>query len=165
MKNHNYRFHLFIGWIYILLATVLFSCSSIYWTVPVEYIGQWETSKEKITVRTKLKHDPYRFISDSAIVKIKINDDKTVSGTIGLASFENAKLRKNGSLPWETGVEYIIECGSIGKIFNNDPLDQKEVEIWFGPLNSDGNSDSELRYTEGAAQFPMARLIFVKVKN
>jgi len=165
MKNLNCNLCSSNVWIYILLATLLFSCNSTKWIVPSEYIGQWETSKEKITVRTKLKNEPFRFISDSAIVKIKINDDKTVSGYIGLAEFSNARLKKNASLPWETGVEYIIECGSIGKIFNNDPLDQKEVEIWFAPLNSGGNSNSELRYTQGAAYFPMARLLFMKVKN
>lgn len=152
-------------WIYLLLATLLLSCSCGKWIVPSEYIGQWETGKRKITVRTKLKNEPFRFTSDSAIVRIKINEDKTVSGYIGLAEFTNARLKKNASLPWETGVEYIIECGSIGKIYKNDPLDQKEVEIWFAPLNADGNSYSDLRLTQGFANFPMANLLFKKVKK
>jgi len=152
-------------WIYLLFAPVLFSCSSRTWIVPPEYIGQWETSKEKITVRTKFKNEPSRFFPDSAYVKIYIKEDKTVNGNIGLAEFINARLKKNPTLPWETGVEYIIECGSIGKIFDNDPLEQKEVEIWFAPINSDGNSNSELRYTQGSALFPMARLRFMKVKK
>ncbi len=148
-----------------LMVIFLSSCNSTKWIIPPEYAGQWETSKERITVRTKFKKEPFKFTSDSAIVVIKINENKTVSGFIGLAKFENGKLKKNASLPWETGVEYIIECGSIGKIFSNDPMESKEVEIWFGPLNSEGISKSELRYTQGAALFPMGRLLFMKVKD
>lgn len=120
-----------------------------------------------ITVRTKEKSEPFRFTSEFAIVKIKINADKTVSGQIGLAEFKNARLEKNYGLPWAKVVSpvYIIKCGSIGKIFSNVPLGQKKVEIWFAPINSDGNSDSGLRYTQGGAQFPMAHLLFMKVKN
>lgn len=165
MKKLKCNLCLSNAWIYLLLSVSLFSCSSNNWIVPPEYIGQWETNNIKITVRTKVKKEPFRFISDSAFVKIKIDEDKTVSGNIGLAEFTKVRLKKNASLPWETGVEYIIECGLIGKIFNKDPLDQKEVEIWFGPLNTKGISRSELRYTQGLAHFPMANLPFMKVKN
>lgn len=164
MKNLNCNVCSSNVWIYILLATFLFSCSSSKWIVPSEYIGQWETNKERITVRTKFKNEPFRFFPDSAYVKIQINDDKTVNGNIGLAEFTNARLKKNATLPWETGIEYIIECGSIGKIFENDPLDSKEVEIWLSPLK--GNIiNGELRYTQGGAQFPMAGLLFMKMEK
>jgi hypothetical protein len=165
MKNLNCNLCSSNYWIYIILATILFSCSSSRWTVPPEYVGQWETNKERITVRTKFKNEPFRFFPDSAYVKIQINDDKTVSGFIGLAEFRNAKLKKNANwLPWDTGIEFIIECGSIGKIFENDPLNSKEVELWLSPLK--GNIiDGELRYTQGGAQFPMAGVLFMKVKE
>lgn len=96
---------------------------------------------------------------------MQINTDKTVSGLICTAAFKNGKLGKNTSLPWETGIKYFIECGSIGKIFNNDPLDAKEVEIWLGPVNENGKIKAELRYTEGSAFFPMGGMLFEKVKN
>jgi len=150
-----------------LFATFLWLCNCSKWIVSSEYIGQWETNNEEITVRTKVKSKPFCFTSDYASVKIIINADKTVSGHIGLAEFTNARLEKNQGLPWSKVVspKYIIKCGSIGKIFSNDPLDQKEVEIWFAPINSDGVSISELRYTQGGAQFPMAHLLFMKVEN
>jgi hypothetical protein len=165
MKNKNGRMSLSSVWIYILLTSFLFSCCRSNWNVPSDYVGKWETRKEKITVRTKSKNEPFRFTADSASVTIIIHGDKTVSGTIGLAEFTHARLKKNTTLPWETGVEYIIECGSIGNIFHDDPLDHKEVEIWFAPIQSDGISNSELRYTDGMAHFPMARLLFVKVRK
>jgi hypothetical protein len=94
-----------------------------------------------------------------------INDDKTVCGYIGSAAFEQGILLKNPDLPWETGVEYIVQCGRIGKIFDNDPLDAKEVEIWLGPINGNGRIRAEIRYTEGGAAFPMAGILFVKTKD
>ncbi len=165
MKDKNERLGLSNGWIYLLLTSCLFSCCRSNWNVPSDYIGKWETKQEKITVRTKFKNEPFRFTADSASVTINIQEDKTVSGNIGLAEFTHARLKKNTTLPWETGVEYIIECGSIGKIFHDDPLDHKEVEIWFAPIHSVGMSNSELRCTEGMAHFPMARLLFVKIRN
>ncbi|HOT89101.1 MAG TPA: hypothetical protein PL028_06145 [Bacteroidales bacterium] len=38
-------------------------------------------------------------------------------------------------------------------------------QLHVSGLVSDGNSDSGLRYTQGGAQFPMAHLLFMKVKN
>lgn len=148
----------------LLLSLFQFSCSS-KWNVPADYIGRWETQKERVTVRVKPEKGPFRFISDSVYVTIDVHGDKTVSGTIGAAGFERVPLRKNVSLPWETGVEYMIECGSVGKLFPDDPLDSKEVEIWFAPIDAKGNSDSELRYTQGGSVFPMARLLFVKAQE
>ena len=150
-----------------LFATLLGMSSCTNWIVPPEYIGQWETNNENITVRTKVKSEPYCFTSDYAIVKIEINADKTVSGQIGLAEFTNARLEKNYGLPWVKVVspKYIIKCGSIGKIFDDDHLDQKEVEIWFAPIDTNNISKSHLLYTQGGAQFPMAQLLFMKVNK
>ena len=85
-----------------------------------------------------------------------------MTGTIGTAAFENGVIKKNRGNPDVTGCAQIIECGSIGKIFNDDPLNAKKVELWLGPL--EGNMiDTELRYTEGWAQFPMAGMLLIKV--
>jgi hypothetical protein len=61
-----------------------------------------------------------------------------------------------------TGCAFTIECGLIGKIFENDPLESKEVELWLGPFERD--IDGELRYTQGGAHFPMAGFILTKGK-
>jgi hypothetical protein len=122
-------------------------------------MGEWYAAKQKITIRIK-PDGKYIFISDSASIQIGIASDKTVIGKIGTASFSNGKLRKNPTLPWETGVAYIVECGYIGKIFSNDPLENKEIEIWLSPIDSSGLIEAELRYTEGMAVFPMAGIMF-----
>lgn len=86
-------------------------------------------------------------------------------GFIGSAEFKKGKLEKNNGDPNNTGVANIIECGSIGKIFPNDPKVAKEVEIWLGPLDENGNIKSENRYTEGLSVFPMAGMIFYRVSE
>lgn len=150
-----------------LFTVIVLMCSCNKWIVPAEYIGQWETNKQEITVRTKEKSQPFVFTAGYADVNITINADKTVSGRIGSAHFSNARLVKNYGLPFQKVVSpvYIVKCGSIGKIFATDPLNQKEVEIWFAPINENGISFSELRYTQNGAQFPMADLMFMKVKK
>lgn len=148
----------------LLLFLFLFSCSSNDWNVPPDYVGHWQSYKNKITVRTEPKFMKFQFASDSAFITININSERTAEGFIGWAEFKNGKVRKNSGDPQKTGVAYIIECGSIGKIFKNDRKEAKEVEIWLGPINEDRSIKAELRYTEGMAVFPMSGMVFFKAE-
>jgi hypothetical protein len=157
MKNltHNYRL---IGWFLVLTAFFLSSCGD--WTLPPELVGEWQSEKLLITVRTKVEKE-WVFISDTATIAIKINSDHSVSGTIGAASFAYGVIFKNRGNPETTGCAQVIKCGSIGKIFPDDPFSNKDVQLWLAPM--DGNRiDTELRYTEGMAQFPMAGMLLMK---
>jgi hypothetical protein len=157
MKNHRYKYRL-IAWSLVLSAFFLSSCGD--WTLPPELVGEWKSEKILITVRTKVEKD-WIFTSDTATITIKINSDHSVSGTIGTATFENGIIKKNRGNPETTGIAETIKCGSIGKIFPDDPLNSKEVELYLGPL--EGNRiDTELRYTEGGAHFPMAGMLLMK---
>jgi len=146
----------------LLVSTTTLSCvSSSKWVVPTELIGKWNTQPHKITVRTEPKWMKFEFTSDSAVVSIQINDNKTVIGNIGSASFSNGTVSQNTGDPSVTGIAYIIKCGKIGKIFETDPLENKEVEIWLSPIEN--NMKAEIRYAESGDKFPMAGLIFEKV--
>lgn len=150
--------------IFIMTNFLVFSCyTNKTWTVPSELVGQWKTSKHKITVRTEPKWMKFNFTTDFATVTLKINSNKTVSGSIGLATFENGTLEKNSGNPDKTGVAYIVKCGKIGKIFENDPLESKEIEIWLSLIKTD--MKAEIRYRENGAKFPMADILFYKVAN
>ncbi|OFY64003.1 MAG: hypothetical protein A2V64_12390 [Bacteroidetes bacterium RBG_13_43_22] len=141
--------------------TTLFLQSCEKKSIPPELEGTWKTGKHEITVRTVSDKKGFQFVTDTAAVKLIIDCENVATGLIGSATFENARVKINGGNPDITGVAYKVECGSIGKIFERDPLDSKEVEIWLGPLK--GNTiDAELRYTEGWAYFPMAQLIFTR---
>jgi hypothetical protein len=125
--------------------------------------GNWKTDKGMITVRTKEKKTGFQFTSDSAVITLKINDDHTVSGSIGSAKFGNGKIVTNSLLPVKmSGLSFTVECGTIGKIFENDPLESKEVELWLSPGPVKGMIDGELRYTQGVHYFPMAGFVFTK---
>jgi hypothetical protein len=79
--------------IYILSLFFLLSCGK--WVVPPELAGQWETGKTKVTVRSESGIMKFHFISGSASIKIRINADKSVSGSVGTAVFETGKLKHN----------------------------------------------------------------------
>lgn len=160
MKNHKIN-QPFI-YIILMLALLFNSCGLHKWTVPSELLGQWKSDMTKITVRTEPHWMKFDFTSDVSFAKIAIDSNKIANGFIGSAEFKNAKLIKNGGNPDKTGVAYIIQCGQIGKIFSNDPLENKKVEIWLSPIK--GDMHAELRYTDGMAQFPMADFRFKKVK-
>lgn len=164
MKNQKFNPSLLNSLICIVIGMFFLSCSSPKWILPREYSGQWKTDKERITVRYKLdeKQRHSQFTSDSATISITINNDKTASGFIGSAAFEHGKTLKNYTL-WDTGVSYVIECGSIGKIFPDDPVEAKEVEIWLDSPKENGTISGSLRL--GGSVFPMAVLLFEKVEE
>ena len=147
-----------IGWSIVLTAFFLSSCGD--WTLPPELVGEWKTEKLLITVRTKVEKE-WIFTSDTASITIKINSDHSVTGKIGTATFENGIIKKNRGNPETKGCAQVIKCGSIGTIFPDDPISNKEVQLWLAPM--EGNRiDTELRYTQGMAQFPMAGMLLMK---
>jgi hypothetical protein len=132
--------------------------------VPSEYIGNWESDKNKITIRYKLNSQKHsQFISDSAIMKIEINDDKTVGGFIGRSAIDSGKIVRSWSFPGLRNVEYHIECTLSGKIFEKDPLEVKKVDIWLTLLNENGKIKADLRPI--GSNFPMALMLLEKVNK
>lgn len=161
MDRHNNQW---ITGIFVLITLFLFNaCSSPKWSVPENLVGQWKSQRTKITVRTKPQWMKFQFIADTVEISFTINSNKEVSGSIGQARFAEGQVHRNSGNPAVTGVAYIIECGSIGKIFDNDPLKNKEVELWLGP--SRNYIEAELRYTEGWAAFPMGSVLLRKITN
>lgn len=143
----------------LLFALSHFSCGQLVKTTNL--IGDWETESVNITVRTK-PEGVWTFTSDSCLISLKINEDFSVEGKIGQAEFMDGEIKTNWLLPVKmTGQAYTIKCGSIGKIFENDPLESKKVEIWVSPFEQD-TFDFSLRLTEGGAQFPMAHSTFIR---
>lgn len=166
MRYHTFRRILVFA--FILPVSMYLSCANLIgpnekWEIPAEIVGQWKSGKAQIVVRTEPRWMKFKFTGDSAIVSLEVKSDKTAEGRIGSAIFVNGKVRKNKGNPEKTGVAYIIECGSIGKIFPNDPLNSKEVELWLSPVK--GTMDAELRFTERGACFPMAGIRFSKIKE
>jgi len=153
-----------VKWLGLIFILFLVGSCNPNWKVPPELVGEWESRAVEITVRTENKPFEFEFIADSGIIKFMIFEDKTASGTIGTAVFEKAELKKNFGIPSITGVAYIIKCGAVSEIFDGDPLNSKEVEIWLGPLNENQSMEAELRYTQGGAHFPMSGFELKKVK-
>lgn len=145
----------------LILSIGFFSVKSCDKEVTEEFIGNWEAELSEITVRTKDSNGDWKFTRDSVAAGLEIFSDNTASGYIGFATFQDAKVKKNSGNSDVTGVAYTVECGDIGKIFPDDPLDLKEVEIWLSPLK-DEMMEGGVRYTEGLAHFPMGDLPFYR---
>jgi len=128
--------------------------------VAPDLVGHWKTEKTNVKVRTEPRLLKYQFVSDSAVVTLRVYNNNTVSGSIGLAEFVNGKIRKNISNPDSSGIGYVIECGYIGRIFESDPLPKKLVEIWLGPVKDSINA--ELLYAEDVLKFTMSEMKFTK---
>jgi len=160
MKNSSCKNQIIL-FNYFSLGLILFISSCSSWTVPAKYSGDWVSGKIVVTVRTSPKFMKFNFTSDTAIFTLKINNNKTVSGKIGNAAFINGKLHKN----YGSGIDYTIECGSIGKIYDKDPVEKKEVEIWLLTMKSNDSLEAELRLVENFSGFPMAGIMFKRLKK
>ncbi len=143
------------------MIPILFLLSSCFKKeFPDHIFGEWTTGVIDITVRIEPRLGQFEFITGKGIITFTINQDQTVDGQIGMAKFEDATFVKNWGKPGADRIDISIQCGYISEIFKGDPLSNKEVEIWMGPIED--RSDAELRYTEGMADFPMASFVLEK---
>ncbi len=150
--------------IIILAAFLLNSCDN--WSVPKELIGNWKSNKIIATVRAEPVNHKYTVASDSTFITIKINKDKTVTGYIGFAEITGGMISENKGFlsPSKTGIAHIIDCGSIGKIFTNDPLDGKQIQIWLGSVK-ENEIEAELRNIDSSSDISIAGMKLKKVKD
>jgi hypothetical protein len=161
MKTNSNIYHTLNVGILVLLIFLLHSCGQM--NIPSEMGGNWQSGKGLITVRSNDEKTGSQYVSDSAIIELRIKNDHTVDGSIGAAKFENGKIKANWLLPVKmSGIAFTIECGKIGKIFEKDPLVLKEVELWLSPGPVNDTIKGELRYTQGINFFPMAGFVFTK---
>ena len=146
----------------ILLLLPLASLRSHDHQIPNAYTGVWKTEPTKITVRKKTGWMKYAFVSNRVTLSLKIDSGDKAGGSIGTATFENAPIRQNKGNPSFTGIAYIVRCEGMGKLFENDPLCSKTVELWFKPAGENGKLTAEIRLKDGWEPFPMGECIFVK---
>jgi hypothetical protein len=147
-------------WFLIVVAFLLHLCEPR--AIPPELFGTWKTDKHGITVwygRLNWRTNRYPSASGSVFTTLTINSDKTVDGYIGSAVLENGKITIKGFPTYEI----VVEGDLIGKIFENDPLDKKEVEIWFGWKLKKGNPEADLH--KKGSNLCMAKLNFSKEED
>lgn len=127
---------------------------------PNELVGNWETKSTPITFRTKIRWMKYSFAKSNTILNLKINADNTVSGSIGNAKFKNVKMTKNKGNSAVNGISYIIACGALDQICDEDSPELKTIELWLIPMKEKGILKAEIRLIEGWDTFPMGEAIF-----
>lgn len=150
------------AWFAVLSAALFVSCATSRWTPPPELTGTWKAGNTKVVVRTDKGFMRFDFTPGFADAEMTINVDRSVSGRIGNTKFKEGTVKKNGGNPETTGIAYNVRCWWIGRIFEGDPEDSKQVELWLSPIK-DGKMKAELRLTQNGSQFPMGDFVFVKV--
>lgn len=152
----------FVPVIFVLFA--LLSCK--YGEMDPRIVGNWDASKTGITVREEPSFMKFKFTKGFASVHLEIDENYLVKGHIGNALLKEGTIELNKELlpPKYSGVLMKIKCNLQGKIFPDDPLEEKEVEFWIHYPMKDNSFISELRYTEKGAQFPMSEFSFQRVE-
>ena len=130
-------------------------------------MGSWQAIETGLTVRVEPSFMKFEFIGGQADCLLEIHEDLRVTGTIGGALLQDAKIVPNsGVLPNDiTGVSHKIHCRLKGKIFPEDPLPDKEVQLWVLTGEAKDAFRAELRFTEKGAQFPMTEFEFSRIER
>lgn len=146
----------FILHVLILAATSSFALAGD-WSVPSHLVGTW-SAQQKVTVRMVDQKGDYIFISDTVLISITIKADRTVEGTCGRATFLECRVAENRG--WfgryfNLATDYVITGKLIGKVFENDSLNDKTISIPFNAAetSTDGSLFQKLRWFD---LYPMA---------
>ena len=145
-----------------IMLYVLCSFSPATTTIPPAYTGEWYNDSTTLTVRVHAKGLKYCFVKGRVAIRVKITSDGTATGVTGDAKFTQATVVKNKGNEAITGIAYKVKCGMLGKMFHDDPLESKPVELWLKPVKKDGVLVAEIRQKDGWDAFPMGECITTK---
>lgn len=154
-------------WIFLVLSMMLQSCETQLKYLPDTLIGSWKSEKALVNVRDRdTLHSKFRFTSDSIYIQLDFKLPKTITGLIGLGSFKTETIFQNQGLPHRvSGISYIVSCGNVTKLFANDPLNAKFIELWLMPQTHPDTLHAELRCKQYWDAFPMGSFTFIKKSN
>lgn len=152
---------------FFIVCAALLSCQSQLKYVPDSLLGKWKSDTCKIQVRDR---DPnqskFRFTSNIIGIQLHFERPNKISGLIGTAPFETKTIYQNQGLPHSvSGISYIISCGQVSKLFENDPLESKFLELWLIPQTHPDTLRAELRCKHFMDAFPMGSFTFIKKSN
>ena len=154
-------------WIFLVLSMMLQSCEIQLKYLPDTLIGSWKSERALVNVRDRdTLHSKFRFTSDSIYIQLDFKLPKTITGLIGLGSFKTETIFQNQGLPHRvSGISYIVSCGNVTKLFANDPLNAKFIELWLMPQTHPDTLHAELRCKQYWDAFPMGSFTFIKKSN
>jgi len=154
-------------WIFLVLSMMLQSCKTQLKYLPDTLIGSWKSERALVNVRDRdTLHSKFRFTSDSIYIQLDFKLPKTITGLIGLGSFKTETIFQNQGLPHRvSGISYIVSCGNVTKLFANDPLNAKFIELWLMPQTHPDTLHAELRCKQYWDAFPMGSFTFIKKSN
>lgn len=154
-------------WIFLVLSMMLQSCETQLKYLPDTLIGSWKSERALVIVRDRdTLHSKFRFTSDSIYIQLDFKLPKTITGLIGLGSFKTETIFQNQGLPHRvSGISYIVSCGNVTKLFANDPLNAKFIELWLMPQTHPDTLHAELRCKQYWDAFPMGSFTFIKKSN
>lgn len=171
MKTITHRFNLLLfALVGLLFLFIISSCGSNLSLTNDNTFGgnqlpgNW-TGTQPISVRYTSGFMSYTFVRsvDSLASLIQIDEFGKVTGSIGNASFSEAKVQKNrGALgrKFNLATDYVIKGKLIGFTFSGDSIPEKEISI---PLElENGYLKGDVFMNRGLGIYPMGSLNLLK---
>lgn len=120
-----------------MVALVLTSFSCKKHPFSTDLVGTWVSDTTELKVRTRDGFLSYTFTPITVDLRLEIDAEARVSGRFGSLSFEDLELVGNRGNVERKGIAYILDLGETGTLTPDDPADDKRIELWIRPLESD----------------------------
>ena len=125
-------------YLFLLLFTITLALSN-EWIVPESIVGEWESRSEIMHASFKKGDGSTHFPEDSFTVKIIIDSNGNVTGSIGKAQFSDCKCSSNRG--WfgrllNIKTDYIIKGSLVGKIVPEDDQEHRDFTIPFNLVDN-----------------------------
>lgn len=149
----------------LVLSMVLLSCETQLKYLTDTLIGSWKSEKDLVKVRARdTAHSKFIFTTDSIYLDFKL--PKTITRLIDSGGFKSKTIFQNQGSPHSVSdISYIISCGNVTKLFANDPLKFKYIELWLMSQTHPDTLHAELRCKQYCDAFPMGSFTFIKKSN
>lgn len=145
----------------LLLLLTLYGCKGHQ--ITSQHLGTW-TNQQVVKLQSRSKENgQYIFSQGYVAFELTLHDDQHASGKIGEISFDHVPVNYNHGLPPSvTGIEYIVHLQAVGKIFQEDLQNERELELWLKPIEDDGKLVIEIRDGSTGDAFPMGEAHLVR---
>lgn len=141
----------------IILGSILaLSCSKTAENIALT--GSWSNDSAVINYREKTTFLHYEFTQVKLPIEFGIDDRGKAACRIGDIELNDLDVKTNN----KNGILYTIPCGVVNSFSREDPLKERELELWITTESTQNQVKMELREMHFLDPYPMAEVVLEK---
>lgn len=123
----------------------------------IELTGSWKNDSAVINYREKTSFMHYEFTQVKLPIEFGIDDSGKAACRIGDIELNDLDVIVNN----KNGILYTIPCRVVNSFSREDPLKERELELWITTESTQNQVKMELREMHFLDPYPMAEVVLV----